>query len=421
MLTLVATVLCAALGIFPSQALGAAAAQPDLWGSRFQNLPLHHQAIKPRHGFGGNAVRRWNDAMLDANAIDHARSLPDQLGPLRTARAFAIVHIAIFDALNAIAGRYKSFTGLDRVTEPISVDAAVAQAAHDTLAALFPAQAARFDALLTKDLSRIRDGRAKNNGIFLGQQAAAAVLALRANDGSQHSEEFYGTQYTPAPGPNKWHQDPISMAPIALGSLWGDMVEPFVLVSAEQFPVAPPPAAGSAAFIAAFDEVKNYGGCGSDPGADCAETFGGSATPTLRTPEQTQIGIFWGYDGTPGLGTPPRLYNQIAMRIAERKGSNGIELARLLALVNVAMADAGLAAWKVKYDHEFGRPVTVIRDSGLVTWTPLGAPASNKLGPNFTPPFPAYTSGHATFGAALFQTLRRFYGTDRIAFTFESD
>ena len=109
-------------------------------------------------------------------------------------------------------------------------------------------------------------------------------------------------------------------------------------------------------------------------------------------------------------------------------GSDLVELARLLALVNVAMADAAIAIWESKYHYELWRPVSGIReDDGNPatladpTFTPLGAPASNLVGPNFTPPFPAYPSGHAGFGGALFQTLRRFYGTDDIAFTFVSD
>jgi hypothetical protein len=402
---------------------GAATSQRDAWGPRFQDGPRFHHGMKPRPRFGLDAVRGWSDIALDANALDHARSAPngpEQLGPLRTARALAIVHIAIFDAVNAIAGGYRGYTRLGHVTDLVSVDAAVAQAAHDTLAALFPSQAMSFDMQLAEDLSRIRDGRAKRNGVDLGGRAAAAILALRASDGSQHLEELFGTEYLPAAGANKWRQDPISDIPIALGSRWGELVAPFVLTSADQFPIPAPPAAGSPEFIAAFDEVKNYGGCGSDPAA-CAVGFDGFVTPTIRTPEQTQIGIYWGYDGTPGLGTPPRLYNQIAVQIAEQKGSSGLELARLLALINVAMADAGLAAWKAKYDYEFARPITAIREAGFPTWTPLCAPASNKIGPNFTPPFPAYASGHATFGAALFQILRKFYHTDRIAFTFVSD
>ena len=117
---------------------------------------------------------------------------PEQLGPLRTARAFAIVHIAIFDAVNAIVGGYKSYTGLSPARKGASMHAAIAQAAHDTLVELFPSQTKSFDALLAEDLSKIHDGRAKKDGIDLGRQAAAAILALRANDGSQHDEELYG-------------------------------------------------------------------------------------------------------------------------------------------------------------------------------------------------------------------------------------
>jgi hypothetical protein len=152
------------------------------------------------------------------------------------------------------------------------------------------------------------------------------------------------------------------------------------------------------------------------------------------------MGIFWAYDGTPSLCAPPRLYNQITMHIAKQKGTdrNALEMARLLALVNVSMADAGIASWESKFFYQFWRPVTGIRESdagtgpsgagdgnlatiGDPTFHPLGAPASNLTGPNFTPPFPAYPSGHATFGGALFETLRRYYHTDDIAFTFTSD
>jgi hypothetical protein len=150
------------------------------------------------------------------------------------------------------------------------------------------------------------------------------------------------------------------------------------------------------------------------------------------------IGIYWAYDGTPSLCAPPRLYNQLVVHIADQMGTDGVEFARLLALVNVAMADAAMAIWESKYYYDFWRPITGIRESdpdtgptglgddnpataGDPTWTPLGAPASNLSGPNFTPPFPSYPSGHAGFGGAVFQTLRRFYGTDNIAFTFVSD
>jgi hypothetical protein len=164
----------------------------------------------------------------------------------------------------------------------------------------------------------------------------------------------------------------------------------------------------------------------------------GVITPTERTEEQTFIGLYWAYDGTPSLCAPPRLYNQIASQIAAEQGLDAGEFARLLALVNVALADAGIAIWESKYFYAYWRPVCAVRESdpgtgptglgddndatlGDVNFNPIGAPASNESGPNFTPPFPTYPSGHAGFGGALFQTLRRFFGTDDISFTFVSD
>jgi len=389
---------------------------------------------------GDDTTRRllfWNGVALNANALDHALARPDQGGPLRTARAFAIVHIAMFDAFNAIVGGFKSYTGLEPASSDedincdrsrASVGAAIAQAAGDTLIALYPFQAKVIEAIQRVDLKRIPNGSAKAAGIRIGRLAANAILALRSNDGSQQPEPEYavdlngdGIFYTPNPAPlGKWRPDPVSTTPDkpgpALGALW-NRVQPFVIRSARQFSVAPPPDLTSKEYAEAFNEVKRLGG-------------DGVVTPTKRTADQTIIGIFWAYEGTPLLGTPPRLYNQIAVEISKQMRTSGIELARLLALLNVAMADAGLACWDTKYREEFWRPITAIRQGenddnpdtiGDPNFVPLGSPASNTNRPNFTPPFPSYTGGHATFGGALFQILRRFYRTDRIAFVFISD
>jgi hypothetical protein len=376
-------------------------------------------------------VRVWNIIATAAVAIDHTppspgenRAFGQQIGPARSARALAIVHIALFEAVNAVSGGFRSYLGL-APDSTASIDAAIAQASHDTLVALFPAQRALFDKALAIDLSLIAESTAKSRGITLGKRAAALILARRATDGSQHMEPRLGIEYTPPFGPGFWSQDPVSQIPIALGAFW-NRVAPFVIGSATQFRSPPPPALTSAAYTAAFDEVKRLGGCG-DSSSGC---IGGFPTPTARTNDQTIAGIYWGYDGTPGLGTPPRLYNQIARRIAELRGTNAVQLARLLALLNVGLADAALACWETKYFYVHWRPVTAIRRANEdgnpttlrnATFTPLGAPATNTTGPNFTPPFPAYTSGHATFGSTLFETLRRFYGTDAIPFTFVSD
>lgn len=376
-------------------------------------------------------IVRWNHIAIDATGLDHTPVAPgenrvfgEQLGPGRASRAEAIVHIAMFEALNAIDGGFQSYVGLYPAASKTQKDAALAQAAHDSLVGVFPSQKSRFDAFLSEDLNQIPEGKKKRNGIALGRAAAFAVLAFRDHDGSQHAEPRVGVDYIPSDAPGVWRQDPVSLLPIALGAHWGT-VTPFVLQSGSQFRTPVPPNMTSTAYATAYNEVKRLGG-------------DGVTTPTERTADQTHIAIFWAYDGTPSLCAPPRLYNQIALQIADQMGSNDIELARLLALVNVAMADAGIAIWESKYFYNIWRPVGGIREADAGTgptgigdgnaattcdpnFMPLGAPASNLTGPNFTPPFPAYPSGHAGFGGALFEILRKFYGTDNIPFTFVSD
>lgn len=395
----------------------------DLWGPRFKNDPQHFPGLKHGTRRHLDSVRRWNEIAIDASGFDHANAR-EQLGPGRASRAMAIVHIAMFDTINAVIRQYDSYADFRVPYGAISLEAAVSQAAHDTLVVLFPSQAANFDALLAEDLDDIHRPYARKNGRILGQRAAAAILALKAEDGSEIPEPRVGIEHVTSDLPGRWRQDPISQIPLALGAYWGKCI-PFVVESSSQFRIPSPPAMNSQAYAVAYDEVKRLGG-------------DGVITPTERTPDQTITGIFWAYDGTPSLCAPPRLYNQIAVHIADQMGSDAIELARLLALVNIAMSDATLTCWESKYYYDVWRPVTGIRESdpgtgpmglgdgndatvGDPNFSPLGAPASNLNGPNFTPPFPAYPSGHASMGGALFQTLRRFYGTDRIRFTFVSD
>ena len=410
---------------------GASDGHHDAYGPLYTVAPQLDGTQRQGPHKGLDSIRRWNQIAVDASGLDHTPPAPgenriwkQQLGPGRASRAMAIAHIAMFDAVNAVVGEYQSYTGVQMAPGPISLEAAISQAAHDTLARLFTAQVVSFDRWLAEDLASVKNKNAKANGIDLGRRAAAAILSLKANDGSEIPEPTMGTGYIPSELPGKWRQDPISLIPIALGAHWGYCL-PFVLQSGSQFRVPPFPDMTSPEYTAAYDEVKRLGG-------------DGVVTPTERTPDQTHAGIFWAYDGTPSLCAPPRLYNQITVHIADQMGTDGIELARLLALVNVAMAEAGIAIWDSKYYYNVWRPVAGIRESdpgtgptgggdgnpdtiGDPTWTPLGAPASNLTGPNFTPPFPSYPSGHAGFGGALFQTLRRFYGTDDIAFTFVSD
>jgi hypothetical protein len=374
---------------------------------------------------------RWNRIAVDASGLDHTQPAPgesripgEQVGPGRSSRAMAIVHIAMFEVVNAVEGHYVSYTGLPAARRALFLPVAIAQSAHDTLAALFPSQASLIAAQLSADLAMVPQGGARADAIVLGQRSAAAILAMREGDGSQQPEPLVGVDHITSSAPGRWRQDPVSHIPLALGARWGQ-VRPFVMRSGDQFRVPPPPTLTSAEYAVAFDEVKALGG-------------DGVTTPTTRTEDEKKAGIYWAYDGTPSLCAPPRLYNQIAAHIAQQQSATLVELARLLALVNVAMADAGVAVWESKYFYDFWRPVTAIREAdegtgptgggdgnpltvGDPLFSPMGAPASNANAVNFTPPFPAYPSGHAGFGGALFQTLRNFFGTDRVPFTFVSD
>ena len=368
----------------------------------------------------------WNEIGLDSTAIDHTpvqrsdgkRVFGEAIGPARSSRAMAIVNIAAFEAVNAVYQRYTSYTGLAPVVGDVSVDVAIARASHDAQAWIYPSQAPRLDALLTADLKTIHGSpQALAAGDALGRAAAQSIIALRTNDGSQIPEPQVGVNFFPKVGPGYWSIDPVSKNTTALGAFW-NQVKPFVLTAASQFRAPPPPALNSAEYTASFLKTDALGG---DPR---------NGTPTQRDARDTFMGIYWTYDGTPSLCAPPRLYNQVARTLALQQGMRRVDdAARYLALINTAMADAGIAAWDSKWYYQFWRPVTAIRNAGTdgndqtppdPSWYPLGAQATNTHGPNFTPPFPAYPSGHATFGAALFQTMRH-YWPDRTPFTFTSD
>jgi PAP2 superfamily len=387
---------------------------------------LFESRIPPRTPSNGfDRLLMWNEIALATTAIDHTPIQPgenrvfgEQYGPTRASRAMAIVHIAMFEAVNATSHSYESYTGLPPAKSPVSLDCAIAQSAHDALTYLYPSQSERIDATLKVDVSHILDPPAMLiAGESLGAAAAQSIIELRKQDGSQVPDPREGGDFTPMGGLGHWSPDPVSGVKLYLGAFWGN-VRPFTLQTSDQFRAPPPPQLTDQSYTAAFGQLKAFGG---DP------RFG---TPTKRTPAETVEGIFWAYDGTPGLCAPPRLYNQIARAMVLEHGMNTLpEVARMLAMINTAMADAAISAWETKWHYQFWRPVTAIRsmqqgDNRDVvpdpSWYPLGAQATNTHGPNFTPPFPAYVSGHATIGGALFQILRHYY-PDRTVLIFVSD
>jgi hypothetical protein len=434
-------IIVATVALLHGASTDTATAESRLTGQNARELerllavPLENRAVRftdrhrPRNPV--DALDRyllWHEIALDTTAIDHTpedstngeppRGFGEQLGPHRSSYAMAIIHIAMFEAINAISKKYESYVGLAPADKYVSMDRAIAQAAHDTLVALYPNQVERIDPLFREDVAEIHgEQHAIGDGAELGARAARAILAKRENDGSDLPEPRVGVDYFPADKPGVWQPDPISKLKVALGGNWRK-VQPFTLKSADQFRPLPPPQLADPAYTNAYDEVRRVGG---DPA---------HRTSTSRTEQESFSAVFWAYDGTPSLCAPPRLYNQIVRTVALKNGLDRVdELARVFALVNVAMADAGIAAWEAKYHYQYWRPITGIRgadtDDNSATrkdpvWYPLGAPATNTHGPNFTPPFPAYPSGHATFGGALFQILRKFW-PDNTRFTFVSD
>jgi membrane-associated phospholipid phosphatase len=422
-----------------------AASQSESVQSRVREMRDNRQARRASSTL--DRLLMWNEIMQQANVLDHTPNTgaDDQRGPTRNSRAFAIVSIAVYDAVNSFDRRFNAFsTGISAAPNGASQDAAIAQAAFTTLVALHPDQTARLTGLFNSDLAQIRGSAASiAAGRQVGLNAANAILTDRATDRSQHTELNFGqgglvsggssTGFAGAVnggqlGAPNWTPDPVGRARdangnqvirmVALGSRWGN-VKPFVLTSGAQFRIPPFPATNTARFRAGFQEVATRG-------ADI--TVAGSTNSAA----DRFIGNFWGYDGAALLGTPPRLYNQIANVIADNEGLRRVDdYARLLAIVNTTMGDSGIAAWDSKYFYNYWRPVGGLRqangtDNDPTTtadanWKPFGASVVNAAESDiFTPPFPAYPSGHATFGAALFQSLTAFFGNNT-RFTFTSD
>lgn len=350
------------------------------------------EQLETRQLMSADVVTQWNDETLDAIRLDAT-------SPPVAARALAMVHTAIFDAVNSITRTHQPYE-LEHVAPPTaSKEAAVTAAAARVLAQLFPAQAATFTAKQTSILAAIPDGLDENTGVRAGQLAADAILALRTNDGMSDV-----VAYTPGSDLGDWQPTPPGNLP-ALLPQWGS-VRPFGLNSSSQFNgsfgASQIPAIDSDEYTQAFDQVKEIG----------------SATSTTRTAEQTQIAHFWA-NGS-GTATPPGHLNVMAQEVSQARNATLEQNARLFALLNIALADAAIACWEVKYDVDFWRPITAIRQGdtdgnddtvGDATWTPLIV----------TPPHPAYVSGHATFSGAAAGVLQEFFGTDDITFTLESE
>jgi hypothetical protein len=341
----------------------------------------------------GDVVLDWNQAALEAV---RARNTP----PPRVARDLAILHLAIHDAVNSIARTHESYAFTGHVPAAASRQAAAATAGYHALSALFPhpEDQAMFDTLYADQLSMIPDLPPKRMGIEAGMGAAAAILELRAHDGSDQAGEFAG-----GTEPGQWRPT-ISFGGVvrpALLPLWG-FVTPFVLAVPDQFRPPAPPALQSSQYAEELEHVKWWG---RDQGS-------------LRNHDQTEIALFWGYG--PGTATPPGHWNEVAQSAARAQRLTLEQNARLFALLNMALTDAGISCWECKYLFNFWRPITAIAEAHL-DGNPDTLPDADWKPLLETPPFPEYTSGHSTFSGAAATVLALFFGNDNVPFSLGSD
>jgi hypothetical protein len=345
----------------------------------------------------GNDVAGWN---ATAGRAALTTGISPGLNPLHESRMYAMVHLAIHDALNAIERRSRPYAFDERVAAGASPAAAIAAAARDVLVAVLgtlPADPAGVQAAIAAveaeyavALAAIPPGDSRAAGIAAGSAAAAAILARRAADGSDTPLVDPAYVEGTAPGEYRFTE----LFPFAFAPGWGD-VTPFALNHGAQFRARPPDRVTSAAYAADFNEVKRLGG-------------DGVTTASARSPEETQIGFFW-------LESSPLAWNRLARSVAEGAALDEWQTARLFGLLNMALADGYIGSWEGKYYYAFWRPETAIREgdadgnpdtAGDPSWTPL----------QFTYPMPDHDSAHAVEGAAAAQVLARVLGTDAYVF-----
>jgi membrane-associated phospholipid phosphatase len=322
-------------------------------------------------------VTFWNNELLQAVRATNT-------APPVASRSMAMMHVAVFDAVNSVSHAYEPYHRAYSATPSALPEAAVAQASRDVLVDLFPSLKSHLDAQLAARLAQFAPGPERDAGVSLGVASAAGILALRADDGSDAV-----VPYVPGADPGQWRPTPPAQAPSLLPN-W-PQVTPWTMDSGSQFRAsAGPPGLDSQAYAEALAEVRSVG-------AVDAEATGN------RSAEQTQIAQFWA-DGA-GTSTPPGHWNLIAQDIVAEQGATLLDSARTFALLNLALADAAIVSWDSKYAYECWRPVTAIREGEIdpdPIWTPLLT----------TPPFPSYTSGHSTFSAAAAAVLGDLFGDD---------
>jgi hypothetical protein len=319
------------------------------------------------------------------------------LTPAPTAHAsalsFAMVQGAVYDAVNAIDGGYTPYLVKPRANPWDSKEAAVAAAAFDVLKVLLPAQLPTLQAQYDASLLAIRDGPKKASGIRVGQAAAAAMLAARANDGRGGPFTFVvGTT------PGAWRPSPPNFG--FEPTPWVGNVTPFLVPNAAMLRTKGPNPVTSRRYARDFNEVKSIG----------------SLTSTTRTADQTMAALFW-------QDYPGAIWGRLATALSARNGLDMADNARLFARISLTAADAAIGCWNDKYYWNFWRPIVAIREAGTdgnprteadLNWKPLFDPATVTTAPLVTPTFPDHPSGHSCLSSSVLNTFRDFFNSDRM-------
>jgi hypothetical protein len=338
-----------------------------------------------------DTVTDWNTIATTSIVVTAGQS------PHAATPSLAMVQGAVYDAVNAIDGGHRPYLVAPPADPADSKEAAAATAAFRVLADLFPSQLPTLQPLYDASLAAVPGGSEKSGGIAVGEAAAAAMLAARANDG-RNSPFTYAIGSDPGdwrPAPPAFGLDP---AP------WVGNVRPFVVPRVELVRSGPPNPLTSTAYAEDFDEVKRLG----------------SLTSTIRTADQTEAAIFWQDHGL-------ALWNRVFRALSAGHGLDIVENARLFAVENLAAADGAIGCWDSKYYWSFWRPITAIREAAGdgnpatvadTEWTPLFDPATPQFGtPLVTPGFPDHPAGHGCISGAIVHTAQRFFGTDKVAFS----
>jgi hypothetical protein len=299
--------------------------------------------------------------------------------PVLAVRNIAILHIAMFDAVNSIEPRFKPYKVRLPAPPDTSKEAVAAAAAGAVLIKLVPEAAADVQSTLTTYLATLPDGEAKSKGIKLGEQVAAKILEARETDGGSIADA-----YRPRTRPGLYIPTPITFG-------WQlTTMTPFALASPSQFRAKPPPSLKSAEWAKDYNEIKDFGAKNS----------------TKRTARQTEDARFW-------LSVGPRAYNPLPRQIVITKNLELLDSARFMALFSVAAADAVIAVMDAKYKYEFWRPITAIRNGDIdgnpatqrdASWQPIDA----------TPMHPEYPCAHCIVSSSVAAVIEGLLGTDEI-------